>query len=158
MIKAQDYSRMNFLIVDGSVPLTNPFAGGLKAPQFSNIDFNMDGKNDLFVFDRNGDIILPFVKTGLPGQPTYAYTPEIANWFPRLESWALIRDYNKDNVPDIFSASTLYPGCIEVWKGTRNPQGYLQFRRIIFSYGIPEIIQFLSLHQYLRFQYRPACR
>lgn len=148
MIKAQDYSRMNFLIVDGSVPLTNPFAGGLKAPQFSNIDFNMDGKNDLFVFDRNGDIILPFVKTGLPGQPTYAYTPEIANWFPRLESWALIRDYNKDNVPDIFSASTLYPGCIEVWKGTRNPQGYLQFRRIIFSYGIPEIVQFLSFNQY----------
>jgi hypothetical protein len=35
--------------------LLNPFAGGLNTPQFSNIDWNGDGKQDLFVFDKEAN-------------------------------------------------------------------------------------------------------
>ncbi len=148
-LHSQDFSRMQFEIEWQGNTLKNPFAGGLKAPQFSNIDFNQDGKNDLFVFDRSGDVVLPFVKTGQKGERTFAYAPEYAGQFPKLENWAFLRDYNKDGIEDIFSSSTVYPGCIEVWKGYRQPDGKLGFRRITFDYGIPEILQFLSAGQYV---------
>lgn len=146
---AQDFSRMDIQIVVDGKALQHPFAGGLKAPQFSTIDLNQDQQGDLFVFDRSGDVLLPFIKTGSAGEITYRYAPEYISSFPKLENWALIRDFNQDGVPDIFSSSTVYPGCIEVWKGSRNSGGVLSFRRVLFSYGFPEILQFSSANQYV---------
>lgn len=40
--------------------LPNAWTGGLNAPQFSTMDFDLDGKDDLVLFDRMANMPLPF--------------------------------------------------------------------------------------------------
>lgn len=97
-----------------SVVLENPWAGGFNAPQFSTIDLNMDGIDDLFVFDREGNKVLTFLNTGGTGT-SYVYAPEYESKFPELQSWVLLRDFNNDGKKDIF---TYYSGGIRLFQNT----------------------------------------
>ena len=90
--------------------LTLPWATGLNATQASPYDFNGDGLMDLFFFEPNsmanyetGDKINPFINVGGSGQIKYRYAPEYREGFPALEEYALLRDYNCDGKPDIFT-------------------------------------------------------
>lgn len=134
VVFSQIYERINVEITDKDGRLLpNTHAGGLKAPQFSPIDFNGDGRQDLFVFDRNADLVLPFIKTGEVGSLDYSFEPEYARNFPKMIKWALIRDYNGDNIPDIFTSydNPLIAGnAVAVYKGTRTPDGHLSFELI----------------------------
>jgi hypothetical protein len=138
---SQDFNRINIPVIINDRQLAFPFTGGLKTGQFSNIDFNGDGLNDLFVFDRNGDQILPFIKTAGKGNLSYEFAPQYISDFPVLRNWAFIRDYNKDGIPDIFTSSNVLPGCAEVWKGGKDANGKLRFNRLRFNYGFPDILQ-----------------
>lgn len=138
---SQDFSRMNIPIIVNDRELAFPFTGGLKTGQFSNIDFNEDGLADLFVFDRNGDQVLPFIKTAGKGNLNYEFAPQYITDFPPLRNWAFIRDYNRDGIPDIFTSSNVLPGCVEVWKGSKDTNGKLRFSRLRFNYGFPDILQ-----------------
>lgn len=82
--------------------LLNPFAGGLNTPQFSNIDWNGDGKQDLFIFDKESNKVFTYVfENG-----SFKYAPQYEAAFPfYLSGWALLRDHNFDNKPDLFTAS-----------------------------------------------------
>lgn len=139
---SQNFDRINIPVIKGQKNLKYAGAGGIKAGQFSNIDLNNDGVKDLFVFDRNGDQILPFIKTGAVGSLDFEFAPEYISVFPKLTNWALLYDYNRDGVEDIFTSSNKYPACIEVWKGKRDAGGRLTFKMLTFNYGLPEIIQF----------------
>jgi len=79
--------------------LKMPFVGGLTAAQFMNIDLNGDGKKDLFVFDRQGGVVLTFLQTagGL------IYAPQYESMFPELSDWVKLIDYNCDGKLDILS-------------------------------------------------------
>ncbi|MFZ1455439.1 MAG: T9SS type A sorting domain-containing protein [Saprospiraceae bacterium] len=147
-LNGQNFDRLNIPVYSGGKELKFPFTGGLRAGQFSNIDFNNDGKNDLFVFDRNGDQILPFVKTGAAGTIDFRFAPEYISIFPPVRNWALLRDFNTDGVMDVFTASGKYPGCIEVWRGSRDQSGRYTFRLITFNYGLPEILMFPISNNY----------
>jgi hypothetical protein len=87
------------------------FCGGMSAPQFSEGDFNLDGINDLFIFDRGSWVNMVFTKD-IAGN--YTYAPKLSKWMPALEDWALVRDYNCDGFPDIF---TYYLGTTRVYNG-----------------------------------------
>ncbi|HRX29349.1 MAG TPA: T9SS type A sorting domain-containing protein [Saprospiraceae bacterium] len=119
-----------------------PFFGGVKNPQFSNVDLNLDGKDDLVVFDKLGSVILPFVSTGSVGDIQFVYAPEYRNIFPKFDSFLLFRDYNFDGIKDIFtlpigvasSAIAVYKGKIVDGKLTYElltfpnyPQNYLHY-------------------------------
>ena len=78
--------------------LTNPFAGGLNEPQFSRIDLDLDGKQDLVIFDRSGQVILPFVQEN----NSWVYDPSFQPLFPSIKNWLLVRDYNGDGLGDLF--------------------------------------------------------
>ena len=41
----------DILVVKNEIELENPWTGGLNFTQFSNIDLNLDGIQDLFIFD-----------------------------------------------------------------------------------------------------------
>lgn len=82
--------------------LLNPFAGGLNTPQFSNIDWNGDGKQDLFIFDKESNKVFTYVfQNG-----AFQYAPRYEAAFPfYIYGWALLRDYNFDGKPDLFTSS-----------------------------------------------------
>ena len=123
-------------------PLKLALAGGLNNPQWSEVDLNNDGIMDLFIFDREGDVSLCFINDGVTGEPSYTFAPEYAAAFPKLNKWALLRDFNADGAMDIFSYSTI-PGvfAIEVYKG-RFENDQLQFSKMSFSEGELDIIYY----------------
>lgn len=105
--------------------IANPWAGGLNAPQFSNIDLNQDGVLDLFVFDRQGNRVLTFVQTSdIQGQSYWYHAPQYQSAFPTMSNWALIRDFNCDGYPDIY---TNFQSGIIVYLNTTQQTGSLSF-------------------------------
>ncbi|MBP6391052.1 MAG: T9SS type A sorting domain-containing protein [Flavobacteriales bacterium] len=99
---------------DGSIPvvrdtvtLAMPWAGGMNWCQVSQADLDLDGEEDLFVFDRSGNEVIALIHQGGPGSSTYTYDPSISTTYPfnDLESWAYLRDYNCDGKQDLFSYS-----------------------------------------------------
>ena len=79
-------------------PLSNPYAGGIRHPQFSQLDLDNDGKKNLFVFDKATNLIQTYINKGKENEVNYQYTSEYNHIFPRLETWALLRDFNHDGI------------------------------------------------------------
>ncbi len=131
-ISGQQLSRYNFPVELNGQDLENAWVGGLKSPQFSTGDLNNDGQDDLFVFDKTGNVILTFKNEGTGDDPQFAYRPSLAVNFPELEDWAMLRDFNGDGAPDIFGqlTNTANQG-IGVWKG-KWEGNVLAFDRISF--------------------------
>jgi hypothetical protein len=77
-------------------------AGGLNQPQFSNFDFNRDGLQDLFVFERDGSQRFAFINETKNGIIHYRYEPSFDEYFPSASQFMFLRDYNGDGEPDIF--------------------------------------------------------
>lgn len=108
------------------------FAGGMNSCQYGAIDLNSDGLKDLIVFDRTGNRLLPFIKksAGLSG---YDHAPYYNRFFPVMEHWMQLIDYNNDGREDIFTYTT---GGIKVFRNS--------------SAGVPNFTQ--VTHPYLRSQ------
>ena len=83
--------------------------------QLSNIDFNNDGINDVFVFERIGDRTLALIKNSNGSDLNYTYSKEYSSSFPKLEKWALLLDFNCDGKEDIFTYNDSY---VRVYKNT----------------------------------------
>lgn len=102
------------VVLDGDT-MPNPWTGGLTAPQWSPIDLDFDGDEDLFGFDRDGHRILTFERDG----EDWIYRPEWSKGWPELDSWCLLRDFDCDGKPDVFTA---WINGISVYKNnTTNP-------------------------------------
>jgi len=98
--------------------LKNPLTGGINTPQVSSVDLNNDGMDDLFVFDRSGNVSITYLNDGLPNQVSYTLAPQYSENFPDLIDWVLLRDFNQDGAMDIFTAART-PGIsgVEVLRG-----------------------------------------
>lgn len=104
--------------------IANAWAGGLNAPQFSNIDLNQDGVLDLFVFDRQGNSVLTFLQTSdVQGQAYWYHAPQYQSAFPLMNNWALLRDFNCDGYPDIYT--NFQSGIIVYLNTTQQTGAYL---------------------------------
>jgi hypothetical protein len=102
-------------VVVGNDTLDNPWTGGLTAPQWSPIDLDFDGDEDLFAFDRDGNRLLAFERDG----SNWIYRPQWVMGWPNLSEWCLLRDFDCDGKPDIF---TSVQNGIHVYKNnTTNP-------------------------------------
>jgi len=99
--------------------LVNPWAGGANVPQLSEIDLNKDGILDLIIFDKNGDQINCFINNGTQGEVDYHYAPAYNAFFPPLEDWVLLRDYNCDGKMDVFTSEN---GAIRVYKNSNTTE------------------------------------
>jgi len=141
----QNFDKIPVTFTENANPLIYATAGGLKNGQFSNIDINRDGVKDLLVFDRSGNVVMPFIHSGVPGAIDYTYAPEYRSIFPELKSWVILNDFNNDGVEDIFTSSTVknIPGCAEVWRG-KIKNGKLTFEFMPFNYGIRDILMIPS--------------
>lgn len=119
LLNAQNTEAFGFELWNGPLvttnegTLSNAWAGGLNNVQFGAIDFNADGFDDLVVFDRHGDRLLPFIF--VPGSQSvpYRYAPEFRKYFPILKHWFQLLDYDNDGRQDLF---TYTPGGIMVYR------------------------------------------
>ena len=101
--------------VDGGKALSFPWAGGLNACQFGSIDLDFDGKNDLVVFDRQGNRLSCFVNRGGIGEIRYEFDNQYAKAFPKIDDWMVLADYDGDGRNDIFTYSKGWAG-IKVYR------------------------------------------
>lgn len=120
--------------------LSFPWAGGLNHPQFSNIDFNADGRNDLLVFDKSGDKLVCFT---MNSQNELEIAPKYREMFVNqdgtshrsLHAWALLRDFNGDGKSDIFTYSN---GGLAVYRNDGNADTLiftLMTKKLLSNYG-----------------------
>lgn len=87
--------------MDGKV-LDFAHVGGIDNVQVNEFDLDMDGTKDLILFDRAGDILLPFRFDLQSG--TYQYSPKFKRMFPKMKDWLITRDYNLDGTMDLFGS------------------------------------------------------
>ncbi len=137
----QKFSRIIPEIIVDNESIGFPDLGNLVAPQFSQIDLNRDGIQDLFIFDRSGFNILCFVKEDNGVNFNYRYAPEYNSIVPStLHSWVKLHDFNQDGIMDIFTAPSI-PGIpgIEVHRG-KVDGNTISFDLITFDYGDFDIL------------------
>ncbi|MCF8378418.1 MAG: T9SS type A sorting domain-containing protein [Bacteroidales bacterium] len=108
-----------------------PWAGGINAAQFGEIDLNLDGIKDIVVFDRIGNRLMTFINEGLPGEISYSFAPEYSSSFPIVKEWIILKDYNNDGKNDIFTYAQDFPGII-VYKNIS--QQDLSFELEVYPY------------------------
>jgi len=108
-----------------------PWTGGLNSCQFNSIDLNMDGIDDLLVFDRSGNRLVPFLNQGIADSVCYTYAPEYVSLLPEIADWVIVRDYNLDGKSDIFAYSAGYAGIL-VYKNISGQN--LQFDLVVYPY------------------------
>lgn len=122
--------------IDQSIPveingrsLSLAWAGGLNSAQVNKMDFDGDGNEDLVVFDRSADKIMPYRNAG----GAYEYAPDYELLFPEAVSqWMLLRDINCDGKKDIFTSD---PFGIVAYVNTTKPGQQLSWRQ--FNPGFP---------------------
>jgi hypothetical protein len=114
IVKAQstiNYTYNGHITVKQSTPLTelkNPFTGGFQQPQFSAIDFNLDGINDLLVFDRGTKMYYTFINDGIINTTSYTYAPQYIAKLPPCNNFCLTYDYNNDSRIDLYVEANGY--------------------------------------------------
>lgn len=125
---AQPFFNLNTSVPvsENSNTLKYAWAGGHNSVQVSTIDLNLDGKDDLFVFDRVGNKTTTYINNGTVNTPDYTFAPEYRSVFRMLGSWAILRDYNCDGHKDIFTA---FSGGIRVYKNL-SADGWLHFELV----------------------------
>jgi len=127
-------------VLESAIQQKYAWAGGLDYCQFSNIDLDFDGTEDLFAFDRTNNKVLTFIQNGAPGSFDYEYAPQYESKFPEyknifneledslnLFNWVLLVDYNCDGKKDIFAHRS---GGIKVFKNTGNITDGLSFEQV----------------------------
>ena len=120
--------------------IENALLGGFANPQFSAVDIDGDGRDDLAIFDRVGNVWICYKNNGSTGFAAYRFMPQWANLFPKVEQWALLRDFNQDGNADIFCNGripTLGQIGIKVYTADRNSNGLIRFSesRVMLLYS-----------------------
>ena len=126
---------------DNSIPvvrstdtLKNAWAGGLNYVQLSTFDFDQDGIDDLFVFDRSSNQIKVFTQEIDNNGPYYEHQFGAELLFPSdLRYRAQLNDYDNDGKQDLFTWS---PGGLKVYRNVSNGVNGLQwtvFQDIVYS-------------------------
>jgi len=111
------------VLVNGN-PLPYGFAGGADMPQWSKVDLNRDGIEDLIAFDRQGNRWIPF----LADNGSWVSAPAYADSLPKVENWALFRDFNGDGKRDLFA---FVLGGIGVWENKSDSD------TLLFNWALP---------------------
>lgn len=89
------------IVINEGDTLINPWSGGMNNPQISSVDLNLDGFNDLFIFEKDGGLRRGFVYD--TATSNYRWDSMAHTAFPKPEGgFMLLRDYNADGKYDIF--------------------------------------------------------
>lgn len=132
LVVGNSFSQFGFVYNDsivvkfGADSLQMAWVGGFNHAQFSTFDFDFDGEEDLFIFDRSADQIRVFLrKFDLQGLAFYKYEHNARSKFPSdVRYRAALVDYNGDGKPDLFTYGI---GGVKVFKNIGNATDGLQW-------------------------------
>ena len=109
--------------------LLNPHIGGINAAQFWPMDMNRDGLDDLFVFDRDGGSAMVLIAREKDGCFEFRYDNIFDKYFPEMESWVIVKDFNADGIEDLFTAARFGIPGIQIYRGIDQGE-HLEFELI----------------------------
>lgn len=90
-------------VVSDGQTISKAWAGGLNTPQFSSLDYDYDGDEDLFIFDRSADQIRLFRHEISGTSHSYQLDPRAHLFFPpQLNYRVTTFDYDQDGRKDLF--------------------------------------------------------
>jgi len=112
-------------------PLLFPWAGGMDAIQYCEVDLNLDGKKDLLAFDRRGNRKMCFINNGTQNEIDFSFVPQYSDLLPDFYEWVIFADYNMDGRNDIFTYSPGY-GSMMVYKNIS--ENTLKFELVVYPY------------------------
>ena len=93
-----------------------PFAVGINASQFQQMDVNGDAREEWVVWDINARRVLVFETEG----DQFKYLPEMSYFFPNdINGFLILADFDRDGKKDLFTSS---PFGIKAYKNT-SPAG-----------------------------------
>ena len=132
----QNITSLSFRYSD-TVPVFNsdndrllmPWIGGINSAQICRIDLNLDKIDDMIVFDRIGNRIMPFVFSENDDRQ-FIYSPQYIDLLPSISNWIVTADYNNDSKFDIFTYTV---GGIKVYKNVSDEHN-LMFEQVTFPY------------------------
>ncbi|TXF84033.1 T9SS type A sorting domain-containing protein [Neolewinella aurantiaca] len=125
-------------VLHNGAELSLAWFGGLNTPQPQAADLDGDGTDDLYFFDKSGEINLALKGDG---NGNYEVAPELVAHFPDdTEGWTMLRDFDQDGTPDMFRYFSAIDG-VQVLRGTRRADGLLEFEVIDFG-GLFPILYF----------------
>ena len=104
-LAAQDWEKVEVTFRSDGKVLDNANMPGLMTPDFSNFDFNGDGHQDLFAFDRQNNTVLPFIWDTSGEEGRLVYDGSYASSFPSMTEFAKVLDYDRDGDHDLFTFS-----------------------------------------------------
>jgi len=108
----------SILVKRGGDTLDFAWVGGLNHAQFSTIDVDFDGREDLFIFDRSANQIRVFQSIESNGSEYYKYMHNGHQHFPsNVRYRAKMVDYNNDGKKDLFCYGI---GGVKVYRNTGN--------------------------------------
>ena len=96
----KDYQ--NVKVIDNGDSLINAWSGGMNYSQFNTFDLNNDNDDDLLIFDRTGNRLMPFLVDINNGTKRYKFAPQYVDSFPKIIGWMLLVDYDCDGRKDLF--------------------------------------------------------
>lgn len=118
----------NIPVKVGGTTLQNPWAGGINYGQFSSIDYNFDGLEDLVIFDRSGDEFVLMEHVINASVHGYKYVYKGFLYFPSdCKYRSAFVDYDSDGKKDLFTYGI---GGIKVYKNIGNASLGLQWQLI----------------------------
>ncbi|TSJ44993.1 T9SS type A sorting domain-containing protein [Fluviicola chungangensis] len=118
----------NIPVKNGTTTLKNPWAGGINYGQFSTIDYNFDGLDDLVIFDRSGDEFVLMEHTINASVHGYQYVYKGFRFFPAdCRYRAAFVDYDADGRKDLFTYGI---GGVKVYRNIGNASVGLQWQLI----------------------------
>lgn len=129
-------ARDTISVIENGRVLKMPWANGINYANCSNIDFNLDGKKDLLLFDRLNQYgqgkFRCFVNMGNSGETKYREESYYSYLFPEVANWAVCRDFNCDGKEDLFCSTS---SGIKVYKNISSIGffGFELFKPLLYS-------------------------
>ncbi len=133
-LQGKVYQEANYArVLNNNVLLNCPWVGGFNCLQITQGDLNNDGKQDIVAYDYINNKIFPFLFSSSTGK--YEYAPKFIASFPAINNYLILKDYNKDGIPDLFHKGL---GGFNVSKGkyVNNKIQFTYYKELYFP-GFP---------------------
>lgn len=121
-------NRNNIPVIKLGDTLVNAWGGGINYSQISDLDYDFDGDEDLFLFDRSSNNVLLLEQVQGWDGPFYKSVYNAEQYFPQnMRYRAVLIDYNQDGKDDLFTYAI---GGLSVYRNAGDAINGLQWELV----------------------------